>query len=122
MRITEAESQVMDALWRQSPLTTEALLADVRGRQAWGDATIKTLINRLLRKKAIASERLEGRHGYRPLVARGDYLETESQDLLDRLFGGDLSPLVSHFAERRKLSPDDKARLKRLVEELGDDG
>ncbi|MDB5456411.1 MAG: BlaI family transcriptional regulator [Caulobacter sp.] len=121
MRITEAESQVMDALWRQSPLTTEALLADVRGRQAWGDATIKTLINRLLRKKAIASERLEGRHGYRPLVGRGDYLEAESQDLLDRLFGGDLSPLVSHFAERRKLSPADKARLKRLVEELGDD-
>ena len=121
MRITEAESQVMDALWRQSPLTTEALLADVRGRQAWGDATIKTLINRLLRKKAIASERLQGRHGYRPLVARTDYLDTESQNLLDRLFGGDVSPLISHFAERRKLSPDDRARLKRLIEEMGDD-
>src|SRR5206468_10928758 len=57
--------------------------------QNWGEATVKTLINRLLKKKAIASERTGGRARYRPLVSREDYVTGESQGLLDRLFGGE---------------------------------
>ena len=120
MNITDAESQVMEALWERSPLGGEALIGAVRSRRDWGEATVKTLINRLLKKKAIASEKLDGRHGYRPLVQRADYLQAESQGLLDRLFDGQLAPLISHFAEHRKLEPEDVARLKRLIEELED--
>jgi len=121
MRITAAESQVMEALWRGGPMTADEIVAEVAGRQAWGEATVKTLINRLLKKKAIASGREEGRHRYRALLARADYVQEESQSLLDRLFDGQLAPLVSHFAERHALKPDDVARLKALIEELGDD-
>lgn len=121
MRITEAESRIMDALWRESPLSADGIVADVTARQPWGEATVKTLINRLLKKKAIKSERVDGRHQYRPLVQRADYVQTESQDLLDRLFGGELAPLVAHFARSRTLKPDEVARLKRLIDEIPDD-
>jgi BlaI family transcriptional regulator, penicillinase repressor len=121
MRITEAESQIMDALWRKSPLSADQVVADVVARQPWGEATVRTLINRLLKKKAIKSERVEGRHQYRPLVERASYVQAESQDLLDRLFGGELAPLVAHFAQSRKLKPDEIARLKKLIEDLPDD-
>lgn len=121
MRITEAESRIMDALWRESPLSADGIVADVTARQPWGEATVKTLINRLLKKKAIKSERVDGRHQYRPLIQRADYVQTESQDLLDRLFGGELAPLVAHFASSRKLKPEEVARLKRLIDELPDD-
>ncbi|HEY2708648.1 MAG TPA: BlaI/MecI/CopY family transcriptional regulator [Caulobacteraceae bacterium] len=122
MRITAAESQVMEALWRSGPMTAEEVVAEVGAQQAWGEATVKTLINRLLKKKAIASGREDGRHRYLPLLRRADYVQAESQGLLDRLFDGQLAPLVSHFAEHRALKPDDIARLKRLIEELEDDG
>lgn len=121
MHITAAESQVMESLWRTAPLTPDELIADVRTREDWGPATVKTLINRLLKKKAIRSERIEGRTRYVPLVQRADYVQSESQNLLDRLFGGELTPLVAHFAEHRKLTPEEVERLKRLVDELGDD-
>ncbi|WP_332772476.1 BlaI/MecI/CopY family transcriptional regulator [Phenylobacterium sp.] len=121
MNITEAESQVMDALWRESPRSAESIVADVTARQAWGEATVKTLINRLLKKKALKSERVDGRHQYRPLVARENYVQAESQDLLDRLFGGQLTPLVAHFAKHRVLKPAEIARLKKLIEDLDDD-
>jgi predicted transcriptional regulator len=121
MRITTAESQVMEALWRGGPKTADELVAEVAAPQGWREATVKTLINRLLKKRAIASERAEGRHRYRPLLRRADYVQAESQGLLDRLFGGQLAPLVSHFAEHRALTPDDIARLKKLIEELDDD-
>jgi BlaI family penicillinase repressor len=120
-RISAAESQVMEALWRRAPLTADEIVAEVADRQGWGEATVKTLINRLLKKRAIASGREDGRHCYRPLLQRADYVQAESQSLLDRLFDGQLAPLVSHFAEHRALKPDDIARLKRLIEELDDD-
>jgi BlaI family penicillinase repressor len=121
LRITAAESQVMEALWRRGAMTSDELVAEVGAAQAWGEATVKTLVNRLLKKKAIESTRDDGRHSYRPLLARADYVQAESQGLLDRLFDGQLAPLVSHFAEHRRLKPDDIARLKRLIEELDDD-
>ncbi|HEY9219353.1 MAG TPA: BlaI/MecI/CopY family transcriptional regulator [Phenylobacterium sp.] len=122
MHITTAESQIMEALWRTAPLTVDEVIADVQTREDWGPATVKTLINRLLNKKAIRSQRLEGRTRYTPLVQRADYVQTESQGLLDRLFGGELTPLVAHFAEHRRLTADEVERLKKLIEDLGDDG
>jgi predicted transcriptional regulator len=82
---------------------------------------VKTLINRLLKKKALASERSGGRALYRSVVSREDYLTGESQGLLDRLFGGQIAPLVAHYARHRDLSPAEIARLKRLIAELETD-
>lgn len=120
MHITSAESHVMEALWRREPLTADELVAEVGTSQSWGEATVKTLINRLLKKKAIKSERAEGKHGYRPLIARSVYVQAESQGLLDRLFEGQLAPMISHFAQHRALKAEEIARLKRLIEELED--
>jgi predicted transcriptional regulator len=119
-KISAAESQVMEAVWRMGQLTADEIVAQVGQPQGWGEATVKTLINRLLKKKALVSERSEGRTRYRALVSRTDYVQGESQGLLDRLFEGQLSPLVAHYAKHKALSADDIARLKRLIEELDD--
>jgi BlaI family transcriptional regulator, penicillinase repressor len=121
MRISGAESRIMDALWRRGPLVVEDIIADAAPAQNWSAATVKALIGRLLKKQAIASFREGGRTRYRPLVERDDYIASESQGLLDRLFGGELSPFVSHFAEHRKLAPEEVARLKALIAKLDDD-
>lgn len=122
MNITAAESQIMDILWRRGSLTADEIVAEASGPpQGWGEATVKTLINRLLKKKAVASDRTSGRHRYRAVTQRADYVQTESQGLLDRLFEGNLTPLVAHFAEHRKLKPDEIKRLRKLLEDLDDD-
>jgi len=121
MRISGAESQVMEALWRRSPLAAEEIFAEVGQAQGWAEATLKTLLNRLLNKNVVSAEKDGRRYLYRPLVARDEYVEAESQGLLDRLFDGRLAPLVSHFSERQKLSAQDIADLKRLIAELDND-
>jgi predicted transcriptional regulator len=81
MNITAAESHVMDALWRRGLLNTDEITAEVAGPQGWGEATVKTLIYRLMKKQAIGSVRRDGRQGYEALIARADYIQTESQGL-----------------------------------------
>jgi BlaI family transcriptional regulator, penicillinase repressor len=121
MSISVAESVIMEALWKESPQTAEDVAAKVAHEHEWTEATVRTLINRLLKKKAIAAKKDGRRYLYRPLLKRADYIQQESQGLLDRLFDGRLAPLVTHFSDRKNLSADDIAELKRLVAELEDD-
>lgn len=119
MKISSAESVVMEALWRRSPLTSEAIIAEVGEPNGWTEGTVKVLISRLLKKKAIAATADGRRYLYSPQVSRSAYVEAESQGLLDRLFDGRLAPLVTHFSEADKLSEQDIAELKALIERIG---
>ena len=121
LQISEAESAVMEILWRRSPLAAEEVVSALDKSQDWQEATIKTLLNRLLKKKAIRAEKDGRRYLYSPLLARVDWVQTQSEGLLDRLFGGRVAPLVAHFSERRKLSRKDVAELKRLIAEIDDE-
>jgi BlaI family penicillinase repressor len=118
MAISDAESVVMDVLWREHPLSAEDVMAALAKTTDWQEATVKTLLNRLLKKRAIAAERDGRRYLYRPLLKRVDYVHAESKGLLDRLFDGRIAPLVAHFSEQHKLSKKDIAELKRLIEEI----
>jgi predicted transcriptional regulator len=115
MSISQAESVVMEALWRQAPLSADDIVDEVAKAQGWGDATVKTLLNRLLKKKAISARKDGRRYLYTPLVKRADYVSGESRDLIDRLFDGRFSSLITHFSEQEKLSAEDVAELKRLI-------
>lgn len=121
MKISGAESQVMDALWREGPLTIDGVMAQVGQAQGWAVGTVKTLITRLLHKGAIEGRREAGSYRYHPLVSRADYVQGESQNLVDRLFGGEVAPLVAHFAEHRALSAKDIKLLKQLIADLPDE-
>jgi len=120
--ISEAESRIMEALWRRGPLVVEDIIAEVAPAQSWSDATVKSLIGRLLKKTALQSYREKGRTYYRPLVQRDEYLLSESRGFLERIFGGQLAPFVSHFTEHQTLTPEDRAKLKALLAKLDDDG
>ena len=121
MQISEAESVVMDVLWRRHPLGAEDVVLALADRQDWQEATIKTLLNRLLNKGAISAAKEGRRYLYSPLLRREDWVLEESRGLLDRLFDGRVAPLVAHFSEQRKLSRKDIAELRKLLEELDDD-
>ena len=118
MQISEAESVVMEELWRESPRSAEDITQATAASQNWQAATVKTLLNRLLTKKAIAAEQDGRRYLYRPLLQRADYVDASSKSLLDRLFEGRVAPLVAHFSERKKLSKKDIAELRSLIEEI----
>ena len=122
MQISEAESVVMDVLWKRSPLSADEVVAALSGQQEWQEATVKTLLNRLLKKGAIDAGKDGRRYLYVPVLQRQAWVQGQSESLLDRLFGGRVAPLVAHFSEQRKLSRKDIAELRKLLEDLDDDG
>ncbi|OWK27620.1 BlaI/MecI/CopY family transcriptional regulator [Sphingomonas dokdonensis] len=117
-RISDAEHAVMEVLWDDSPLTAQDVAERVDPDRGWSTNTVKTLLGRLLAKNAITHEADGRRYLYRPAVERGDYVTGESRRLMDRLFGGKLTPLVAHLAERDELSAQDIAEIESLLKAL----
>jgi BlaI family transcriptional regulator, penicillinase repressor len=117
-RISSAEHEVMEVLWRDSPLTAAEVAERVPAARGWSIRTVKTLLSRLLAKGILSHEEEGRRYLYRPAVAREDYVSQESRRLLDRLFGGRVTPLVAHLAERDHLSERDIAEIEALLKAL----
>lgn len=117
-RISEAEQEVMEVLWRESPLAASDVADRVDRGRGWSARTVKTLLSRLLAKGVLAHEEDGRRYLYRPTIPREDYVAQESGKLIDRMFGGRVTPLVAHLAERDRLTPKDIAEIEALLKEL----
>ena len=117
-RISEAEYAVMEALWRQSPLSATEVSDNVAEERGWSLATVKTLLSRLVAKKAVSTEPDGRRFLYTPTIERTDYVGSESRRLVDRLFGGRAAPLLVHLVEAEALSDEDIDEIERLIREL----
>ncbi|ATQ74365.1 BlaI/MecI/CopY family transcriptional regulator [Massilia violaceinigra] len=120
--ISDAESKVMEVLWQAGrAMPAEDIVAALVNGHQWQEATIKSLLNRLLNKGAVSAQKEGRRYLYTAVLKREHWLTSESKGMLDRLFGGRIAPLVAHFGKHRKLSKTDIAELKRLIGELDDD-
>lgn len=121
INISDAESQVMEVLWRApGPVVAEQVVVALHESQHWQTTTVKTLLNRLLKKGAIAAEKDGRRFLYTAVLPREAWLARESESLVQRLFGGRIAPLVAHFGSQKKLSQSDLKELRKLIDELDD--
>jgi BlaI family penicillinase repressor len=118
--ISAAESVVMEVIWRRNPIITDEVITELAEHGKWQEPTVKTLLNRLLRKGAISAQKEGRRYLYSPVLKRDQWLAAESKGFLDRVFDGRLVPLVSYFSQHKKLSKKEIAELKRLILELDD--
>ena len=116
-KISETEWEVMKVLWTRSPLSADEIIAALTAQdEEWHPKTAKTLLNRLVKKKALGFEK-EGRaYLYHPLVREAECIKAASDSFLDRVFGGSLTPMLAHFVERKKMSAGQIRELKRLLE------
>jgi len=118
-RISDSELEVMEALWAAgSPLTATEVAERIGTDRGWSLATVKTMLSRLLAKRAIDHREEGRRYLYAPAIARESYVGKESRRFVDQLFGGRLSPLVARLAEDEALDADDIAAIERILKEL----
>ena len=117
--VSDAESRVLAVLWSQGPCTSESVIAALT-EETWERSTIKTLLARLVSKRAIRARKEGRRYVYSAVLTREQWVTRESEGLLSRIFGGRVAPLVRHFSQHRKLTRSDIGELKRLIEELDD--
>lgn len=118
-RLSEAEWEVMEVLWAAGrPLTAIDIAGRVPGERDWSLATVKSLLFRLLGKRAIEPQKDGRRFLYSPAIEREPYVADESRRFVGRLFGGKLSPMFARLAEEEALDDEDIAEIEAMLKEL----
>ena len=119
MKISDAEWLVCRVLWSRSPLTANEIIDRLENETDWSPRTIKTLLNRLIKKKVLGFEVLENQgRGYLffPLLGEDECLRVHTQSFVQRFFDGAAATMLASFIKHEELSDDDIAELKAILD------
>lgn len=117
--VSDAELEVLKVLWSTAPATVRDVVVALAGqKRRLAYNTVLTLLSRLRDKGYVTADRRETAHLFRPLVTRDQLLGSTLSALADRLCDGTASPLVQALVRDQRLSADDIADLRKLLDEL----
>jgi BlaI family transcriptional regulator, penicillinase repressor len=114
-QISDAEWEVMEVIWSKSPLTANEIVEDLSKEKKWHAQTIRTMLNRLVKKKALNYEQQGKRYLYRPNVSQDKCVAKESRSFLERVFGGATPSMIAYFVKSTKLSSAEVEELKQIL-------
>ncbi len=118
IKLGDAELKVMNVLWNEGDCTAKHISDILSECVGWNMNTTYTLIKRCIKKGAI--ERSEPNFMCQALVSREAVQETETNELLDKLFDGSADKLFAALVGRKNLSPEQIKRLKKIVGDFDD--
>jgi BlaI family transcriptional regulator, penicillinase repressor len=117
VRISDAEWDVMEVVWKSGSATAADVIEALAGRRGWNHSTIRTMLARLVEKGALRYEVDGPRYIYRAAVTRKRCVRDESRSFLERVFGGDVGSLLVHYVRESRVEPKDLEALRRLLDE-----
>jgi len=118
-KISESEWLVMQVLWSKGPLTANEVVEKLAKRTRWKPKTIKTLINRLVKKKAVKFQKEGRKYRYYPAVSESKCVRTETQSFLRRVYRDATKPMLAAFLEDAELSAEDVKEFKKILDQKG---
>lgn len=113
-QISDAEYEVMKIIWKYSPISTNEVTEKLSASTSWSPETIHTLLNRLVKKKAITYSKESRVFVYTPLITQEEYLEHKSNTFLSQYFDGNLSAFMANYVHSEKISDEQLNDLKKL--------
>ncbi|KAA3608830.1 MAG: BlaI/MecI/CopY family transcriptional regulator [Calditrichaeota bacterium] len=117
MKLTEPEWQLMNALWKKSPATAREIIEHIPGNVKWAYTTVKTMLSRLVAKKAVSEKKNSNTSIYEPLISQENAQRSAMSTLFDKVLDGAFEPLMHFLVNHKKISAKERQELIRLLEE-----
>jgi BlaI family penicillinase repressor len=115
IRITEAEWEVMAAVWDRAPVAASTVVEVLEHRKQWTLATVRTLLRRLVNKGALRQDADGKRFIYTARISMAECARQESESFLDRVLGRAPSVSILHLVKKANLSDNDIQELRRIL-------
>lgn len=119
-KLFDSELKVMDPLWKDGPQTAGELARRLAVSVGWNRNTTYTVIKKLVDKGALA--RSEPGFLCTPLWSREEAQRSETNGLIDRLFGGSKTQFLSAFLSEQDLTAEEVEQLRALIEQREESG
>ena len=116
-QLGRVQLQIMQVLWEKDRCTAREITDTLNEQESIAHSTVQTLL-RGLEEKGAASHEAEGRtFVFFPLVAEANFKQSATSDLVQRVFGGKASSLVSHLLKNEKVSAKEIEEIRKLIDQ-----
>ncbi|WP_289139362.1 penicillinase repressor BlaI [uncultured Brevibacillus sp.] len=115
--ISEAEWEVMNVLWEKEPQTANEVIFSLQEKMDWKPKTIRTLLDRLVKKKVVGVNQNQKLYTFFPLYTQGECQKAEAQTFLKRIYGGTMKSMLVQFIEEEELTEEDMNELRSILNE-----
>lgn len=112
------EMEVLDVIWEMGEATSREIFEKMRERKKLGQSTVLTVLRRLSDRGILKRDAGGDVYMYSPVVPRHELGGKMVDDIVNRIFGGAVEPVIAHLISRSEVKGLDIERLKQLQEEL----
>ncbi len=115
VELFESEWAILQVVWNKEPCaapTVQEALAKSRG---WAYTTVKTMMDRMVKKGLLRTERIRNLYLYRAAITRQQAQRSEIMKTVRRAFDGALTPMMQFLIENEKLSDEEYRKLEQLI-------
>ena len=114
-QLTEAEWAIINAVWDNQPCAAPTVQEELVRQKNWSYSTVKTLMDRMVAKGLLTTERIRNLILYRPAITRKQAQRTEIMRAIKRAFDGALTPMMQFLLDDSHLSQKELGELETLI-------
>lgn len=107
------ESKFADIIWENEPISSTELSKRSEEILKWKKSTTYTVLKRLCDKGIF--QNIKGT--VTSLISKQDFYSLQSEKFVEETFEGSLPAFLAAFSKRKKLSADEVAQLRKMIDE-----
>lgn len=115
-RLGKVQLAIMQVLWRHDRATAREITEELSRTKPIAHSTVQTLLRKLEAKGAVTHEVEDRTFVFRPLYQQSEVTLSATRELLTSLFQGSVSGLMAHLLRHERITPEELACLRQLVE------
>ena len=116
VKISDAELEVMKVIWDEKEVTSVTVINKLKEHN-WNDNTVRTLINRLIAKKAVGISKKDGKtYTYVPLIKEDEYKIKRSKNFVKQFYHGSVQEMIMKFVDSKELTKKDLQDLMKKID------
>jgi len=114
--LQQSEWYIMEKLWEESPRTIVQMYHALKVDPGWSKSTVNTMLGRMVDKGIIYYEEGSKARQYYPKVRREDAALAETESLLQRVYQGSVSMMMSTLVKKKSLSEQEIEELYEILQ------
>jgi BlaI family transcriptional regulator, penicillinase repressor len=115
--LTEGEWAILKAVWERQPCTAPDVTEALQKSKGWAYSTVHTLMDRMVEKGLLVSEKLRRMDIYRAGITKRQAQKGELLYALKHAFDNALTPMMQCLMETRELAPEELEEVEAMLRE-----
>lgn len=117
VKLTDSEIIIMQIIWKKGEITSFDILDEIKRTSELSPNTIRTLLGRLIKKRAIKIIDKKGKvYIYKALINKEEFQRAEVQSFIKKIYDGAIEKMLLNIIEDNNLSRDDVEELIDIIE------